>query len=60
MFTGRLHPQMKSRLILKTDGDWPADGKMDFPDDLMQPVLQAFLGELRLRELAIQSCRGTG
>lgn len=57
---GGLQTQMKSRLILKTDGDSPADGKTDFPDDLMQPVLQGPLSKLRPREPAIQPCRGTG
>ena len=58
ILTGRLHPQMKSRLILKTDGDSPADGETNFPGNLMQPVLQALLGVFRLREPAIQPCRG--
>ena len=60
IFTSRLHTQMKPRLILKTDGDSPADGETDFSGNLMQPVLQAPLGEFRLREPAIQPCRGTG
>ncbi|HEV2436029.1 MAG TPA: hypothetical protein VG077_08515 [Verrucomicrobiae bacterium] len=51
---------MKSRLILKTEGDSPADGKSDFPDDLMQPVLQCPPGKLRLHKPALQPCHTTG
>ncbi len=60
VFTDRLHPQMKSRFILKAGRDSPVDGQTDFPGDLMQPVLQVPLGGFLLRKPAIHPCHGSG